>query len=209
MAGETSHQVDFGLITEPRKTIMAAEKNDTGDSTDGKKGPGLFGLIKAIAFVSVLVIVQVVAASFLIPTPRETQALAIDLAAASKGEEGTTAEDQAAEQIDEAEEIVEVEIGPFSVTRFNPETNMTTNIDFELFATVLAEENEDFTERFESNRNRVREQVILTLHGAKMTELTSPELGLIKRKILEKTNRALGKPMVREVMVTSFNFVER
>jgi hypothetical protein len=34
-------------------------------------------------------------------------------------------------------------------------------------------------------------------------------LGLLKRIILEKTNRALGKPLVREAVVSQFSFIER
>jgi flagellar FliL protein len=49
----------------------------------------------------------------------------------------------------------------------------------------------------------------MTLHAADTADLSDAELGLIKRKILEKTNRALGKPLVREVLFSKFNFVER
>lgn len=179
------------------------------DKTEGKKGFGLMGIIKAVAVVSVLVVVEVVAAGLMIPSAKDTEQLAKDLAAAERGEDAEDADEKTAEEEAEQEETVEVEIGTFSVTRYNPEADKTTNIDFELFATVLAEEQEEFTERFDSNKNRVREQVVLTLHGAQTTDLTSPELGLIKRKILEKTNHALGKPLVRQVLLTRFNFVER
>ena len=32
---------------------------------------------------------------------------------------------------------------------------------------------------------------------------------MIKRQILEKTNRALGEPLIKEVLISKFNFVER
>jgi len=34
-------------------------------------------------------------------------------------------------------------------------------------------------------------------------------LGLIKRKILEKSNRTLGKPLLQEILIPDFSFVEQ
>jgi hypothetical protein len=102
-----------------------------------------------------------------------------------------------------------VELGSFNVTRFNPATNTTLAIDFELFGTVLADDVTDFEHSFENSKARIREQVTMTLHGAESGSLTDAGLGLIKRQILEKTNRALGEPLLKEVLFSKFNFVER
>jgi hypothetical protein len=108
-----------------------------------------------------------------------------------------------------AHDLREVELGTYNVTRFNPATNTTLAIDFELFGTVLAEDATDFEHHFENSKARIREQVTMTLHGAQSADLTDSGLGLIKRQILEKTNRALGEPMLKEVLFSKFNFVER
>jgi flagellar FliL protein len=42
-----------------------------------------------------------------------------------------------------------------------------------------------------------------------MNDLTDPVLGLIKRKILEKTNRLLGKAMVKGVVFSDFSYYEQ
>ncbi|MEM6329327.1 MAG: flagellar basal body-associated FliL family protein [Planctomycetota bacterium] len=176
-----------------------------------KKSP-LMTLLKAVAFVSVLVVVEVVAAALLIPSPNETEALARELVMAKAGEEEVS--EAGGTQITEAQTrsedpAVEMELGQFSVTRFDPETDTAINIDCELYATVLLDEQQEFAEQFNSNRNRVRDQVTVTLKSAESAQLADPGLGLIKRRILEKTNRALGKPLVREILITRFNFVER
>lgn len=176
-----------------------------------KTGPGLMGLIKAIAFVSVVVVAEVVVASMLIPSARETEALAIELAAAEAGKSASAAgvregDDQA--ESDE-EDIREILLGNFNVTRFNPESGKTLTVDIEIYGSMLAAEEAEFNERFAKNVGRVREQVVMTLHAAETSDLSDAELGLIKRQILEKTNRALGKPLVREVLFSKFNFVER
>lgn len=184
-----------------------AESNDNPPSTWG-----LLGIIKAVAVLSALVVVQVVAAAFVIPSPQDTEKLARDLALAKKGDEfDASASDEAVESeaVDPDEDLREMPLGQFSITRYNVEADKTVNIDFEVYATVLASEEDEYVDLYATNQNRIREQINLTIHGAEPSDLNDKGLGLIKRKILERTNRALGKPLVREVFLTRFNFVQR
>jgi flagellar basal body-associated protein FliL len=176
-----------------------------------RKPSSVMAIVKAVAFVSILVIVQVVGAAIFIPSGEETAELAKQYVAAKHGEadgEGAHAtEDHDAH--DSGEETVEVELGTFNITHFNPAANTTLSIDFELYGSVLAADEEEFHHLLEKNKVRVREQVIMTLHAAGSKELSDAGLGLIKRQILEKTNRALGHPMLREILFSKFNFIER
>ncbi len=174
-----------------------------------KKGPGIMGLVKAVGFVGVLVVVELVAASMLMPSAEDTEQLARKLAIASKGEDTSEAEEGAENIIDPTEDTVEVELVGDNITRFDPDSDKTMNVDFLVFGVVLASEADAFNSAFEGNKSRIREQIIMTMHAAKATDLSSPGLGLIKRQILEKTNRALGKPYINEVVFTKINFVER
>jgi len=176
-----------------------------------RKPSAVMSIVKAVAFVSILVIVQVVGATMLIPSGEDTAELAKQYVSAQHGEaeaDGENAADSHAAH-GPSEETTEVELGRFNVTHFNPATNTTLSIDFELYGSVLAENEAEFHHLFEKNKVRVREQVIMTLHAAGSKELSDAGLGLIKRQILEKTNRALGHPMLREVLFSKFNFVER
>ncbi len=177
--------------------------------TPGRRG--LFRVVKAVAFVSVIVVVEVVVASMLAPTAQDTERLAKELAAASAGEVAEEHDhDQDEGSHDDGKHALrEVELGIYNVTRFNPATNTTLAIDFELYATVLASDVSHFQHQFENSKARIREQVTMTLHGAASADLTDAGLGLIKRQILEKTNRALGEPLLKEVLFSKFNFVER
>lgn len=177
-----------------------------------RKGRGLMRIVKAVAFVSVIVVVQIVVASMLAPSAKDTEKLAHELVAATHGK--AEAGHGASEHKPEAEhgeevELHEVELGSYNVTRFNPGTNTTLAIDFEVFGTVLAEDAPEFEHRFEKSKARVREQVTLTMHGAESADLTDAGLGLLKRQILEKINRAMGQPLLKEVLFSKFNFVER
>jgi hypothetical protein len=179
--------------------------------TATKQGPGFMSLVKAVALITVIVAVEVVGATILLPSAHETAQLGKEIVAATSGEHAASGTDGAESHAsDEADEnIHELPLGTFNVTRYNPEAGTTLTIDIDLFGTVLEEEVPEFHERLEKNRSRVGEQVILTLHGASASDLADAGLGLIKRTILEKTNRALGKPLVREVLFSKFNFVER
>lgn len=181
-------------------------------------GRGMFRIIKAVAFVSIIVIVQVVVASMLAPSAAKTEKLAKDLMATSTGkgggehdEAGKDGDHGAGDEDGEARshELEEVKLGTYNVTRFNPGTNTTLAIDFEVYGTVLASDAAEFARRFEKSQARIREQITLTMHGTEAPELTDAGLGLIKRQILEKTNRALGQPLLKEVLFSKFNFVER
>jgi flagellar FliL protein len=173
---------------------------------------GLFRIVQAVAFVSVIVVVEIVVGSMLTPSAEETTRLAEELAAAAAGKSNHDADEHAAHDdadAGHADDLREVELGIYNVTRYNPATNTTLAIDFELFGAVLAEDAADFQLAFEHSKARIREQVVMTLHGAESADLTDAGLGLIKRRILEKTNRALGEPLLKEVLFSKFNFVER
>lgn len=189
---------------------MASENSNPETATP--KLWGLLGILKAVAILSTLVVVQVVAAALIIPSPKDTEQLARDLAHAKTGRDIAT---ESTEQTDEymatrpEEDLTEILIDQFTITRYNVEADKTVNVDFEVFATVLSEDQSEYESLFESNQNRIREQINLSVRSAEPKALTDPGLGLIKRRILERTNRALGKPLVRDVFITRFNFVQR
>jgi len=182
------------------------------EANESKK-PGLMTLVKAVAFISVIVLLQLAAASVLVPTAKETTEIANQLAATAVShdlpdEDNNVAEDADSETLASID-MREVSIGSFHVVTTNPDTGASLNVDFDLFATVQADEESEFFSLFESSENRVREQIHIVVRGMEVTDLTDPTLGLIKRKILEKTNRALGKPLLHEAIFSKFSFVER
>ena len=59
------------------------------------------------------------------------------------------------------------------------------------------------------NKHRIRENVIIIIRSAEVTDLTDAGLGLIKRRILETTNKTLGKPLLQEVVFSEFSFIEQ
>ena len=195
----------------------AAESHQ--EETPTKKRPGLMTLIKAVAFVSVIVLLEAAAATMFIPSAEETKEISKQLAGAAKGHEEAHADDHGAPAAEHdaashetgahEAETREVNLGSFHVVSFNPSTGTSLSIDFELFGIVLAAEEEEFTHLYELHEKRLKEQVTIAIRGMQAADFTDPGLGLIKRIILEKTNRALGEPLVREAVFSEFSFIER
>jgi flagellar FliL protein len=183
------------------------------------KKPGFMTLVKALAVVSVLVLLQLVAVAMLIPSPQETTKIAEQLVAADAAHEAEEAEGAATAHGEAGEEhgagghgehaMHEVKLGSYHVVTFNTETGTSLNIDFELYGTVLAAEQEEFAHLFEANEVRIREQILVTVRGSEVADLSDPDLGLLKRKILEKVNRTLGRPLLSEAIFSKFSFIER
>ncbi|MCL6505097.1 MAG: flagellar basal body-associated FliL family protein [Pirellulales bacterium] len=128
--------------------------------------------------------------------------------AASAGQETGSIQDAKSPQHPPALEK-EVDLGEFSVTVLHTASNTTLLVDFHLFGTVRVEDEADFSQRYERSKQRIREQILMTVRGAELVDLADPGLGLIRRQILEKSNRLLGKPLLLGVIFSDFVLVEQ
>jgi len=199
---------------------MAEEQATTPvEPAPAPKKPGMMTIVKAVAIISIIVLLQVTAAAFLIPSAEDTRKMGEQLAHAEHGK-ATTDDAHDAEEGEEhgeaggehgggGHDTREVTLGSYHIVSFNPKTGTSLSIDFELFGAVLAEEEAEFSHLYTAHEKRISEQITIAVRGMEAADLTDPGLGLIKRIILEKTNRALGKPLVREAIVSQFSFMER
>lgn len=103
----------------------------------------------------------------------------------------------------------EIDMGEYSLTAFQPAANTTLLINFHLYGTIAGEDLGFFEASYEGNKHRIRDQVLTTIRSAEIADLTDPGLGLIKRQILEKTNRTLGKPILQGIVFSDFVAVEQ
>jgi hypothetical protein len=161
--------------------------------------------IKTVAVVLLLIVAECVVAHFYLPSEADTAAMANATFGADSGNE--LLEEEAEDE--ELANQIEVDLGEFSVTSFQPISNTTLRIDFHLFGTVQTDDQDEFLTLMDGNMHRFREQVIVTVRGADITDLTDAGLGLVKRKILEKTNKIIGKPLLRTVIFSEFSFIEQ
>lgn len=156
------------------------------------------------AFIAGIILLECFAAYLLIPSAKEVsehaEAAVKEQIAAEKNEHHHSDSDAVS---------VEFDLGKFRVSRYQPASNTTINVDFHLWATIKEESFEDFEHRFASSQHRFREQVIVITRNADVAELTDPGLALIKRQILEKTSTVLGKSLVQSIIFSDFSYVEQ
>lgn len=107
------------------------------------------------------------------------------------------------------EDVMEVELGEFTITAFQPASAMTIRIECHVFGTIATVDEPEFRALMEHRGNRVRDNIIVTIRSADLTDLTDARLGLIKRTILETTNHTLGKPFLESVVFSDFMFMEQ
>jgi len=158
-----------------------------------------------LAFVGGVVAAECLVAYLVIPSPSQTAAMA---GVVGDAEADPLLPAEAPTDV-ELEEQTEVDLGQFHVVSFQPRSNTTLRIDFHLYGTIHPDDREKFDLAWQENTHRVRDQVIVTVRGCELSELTDAGLGLIKRKILEKTNRILGKPLLQAVVFSEFSFIEQ
>lgn len=158
-------------------------------------------------FMGVVILTECAIAYFLIPSQQQIEAIAESKVAEKVKPHVEDHDDPAADH--GAAHTVEKDLGQFGVTAYQPAANTTLRIDFHLYGTIPLEQEHEFDEHYASTQHRIREQVIVTIRNSELGDLTDPGLGLIKRKILEKTNRLLGKEYLQNVVFSDFSFVEQ
>jgi flagellar FliL protein len=177
---------------------MSAHDKDGGHAAP--KGGGLLSKLVPALIVIAVVSGEGVAAFMLMPSVEENAKAAQEALAAKPPEP----------HHDEHEtELEEVDLEEYKITSFQPASSITLRIEFHLFGMVPADKAEGFKTTYEAKKNRIRDNVMAIIRSAEMNDLTDPGLGLIKRKILETTNKALGKPLLEGVMFAEFTFLEQ
>ncbi|MGC3966695.1 MAG: flagellar basal body-associated FliL family protein [Pirellulales bacterium] len=177
---------------------MSAHKEEAGHAAP--KGGGLLSKLVPALIVIAVVSGEGVAAFMLMPSVEEN---------AKHVQEALAAKPPEPHHDEHAVELDEVDLEQFKITSFQPASSITLRIEFHLFGMVPHGKAEEFKTSYESKKNRVRDNVMAIIRSAEMNDLTDPGLGLIKRKILETTNKALGKPLLEGVMFAEFTFLEQ
>lgn len=194
---------------------MAAEATKPPDEsapaveTLAPAGRSLVRKLLTLGFVLAVVAVECLVAYMCLPSAAETAALAGAMLE-SKGPAEPPSEDAALREGDEEPAAqIEVDLGKFSVTAFQPTSNTALRIDFHLFGTVAASDEKEFQKRMEASAHRFRDQILEIIRSAEISDLTDAGLGLLKRKIMERANRIFGKPLLRQVIFSEFSFIEQ
>ena len=106
-------------------------------------------------------------------------------------------------------QAVEVELGDYSITVSQANSNLSLRVDFQLIGTVIEKDKGKLVAAMERNKHRFRDKIILKIRDSSAEDLSDPGLGLIKRRILETSNTVLGMPILQTVVFSQFSYVEQ
>jgi hypothetical protein len=192
----------------PEQVPLPTEDPQAVDELAATGGPSLLAKIKILLFVTVVIAAECVLAWLYLPSASQTEAMA-EAATESEVRAEAAAEKEAREPVDESAGWVEVDLGEFSGIVCDPVGMTMLRVDFHLWGMVDEADCDEFLRLFDEHNNRFREQLRFAVSSAEITDLTDPNLGLLKRTILERTNKILGKPLLRVVLFPDFSLYEQ
>ncbi len=185
------------------KAVAPAPANETSPPSNA----GFMGKVIGAVIIAVIVLIQAGLVYFLLPNPDAIAARVRDEVKQELSEGGPVKEDVAA--VAESADQTEVELGAFSLAIHQPSSNTTFNVTCRVMATIAKADQAEYIKLLANNSNRIRERIIIEFRSAEVPELTDPGLGLMKRRILEKTNQLLGKPLLKSIMFPDYNYYQQ
>ena len=185
------------------KEAASAEEN----AAPGPKSGGMMGKLLLAGFMGVVVAIECLLAYFLVPSAEDVSAITRDemrksLPASLNPDDGAGGED-------DAKKTVEIDLGQYSVTVTQPNSSTALLVDFLLVGTLLEEDEKECTAQFDRHVHRFRDQILFEIRNSGPADLADPGLGLIKRRILEKSNALFGKPILKSIVFSQFSYVEQ
>jgi hypothetical protein len=168
---------------------------------------GIAGKLMIAGFMASVVLLECGLAYFMIPTAEQVAALAeqslqkkLPAHLGSEGGEGRGVSKKP---------TVEVDLGEYSVTVTRPNSPVSLRVDFHLVGTADEEALSEVKASFDRNVHRFRDMVISEVRHLETADFADPGLGLIKRRILEKSNALFGKPILKSVLFPDFSYFEQ
>lgn len=170
-------------------------------------GPGLMGKIVAAAVIGLIVAGEAALVYFFLPNADAIASRVREEVKQELNDGSEKLEDVA--KTSEFTEQAEVELGSFSLAIHQPSTNSTLNVTCRVMGTIEKTDQAEFDKLLANNANRLRERIVIEFRSADLGELTDAGLGLLKRRILEKSNQLLGKPILKSIMFPEYNYYQQ
>ncbi len=180
---------------------MSETETTNGDET--RAGGSFLARIMIGMFVVLVILGECLLAYMIIPSAEDVADKAKEIIAEDQPQ------DSEADVVEEDDEAMEVELGDFSLTLHQPTASSTMHIQFLLVGTVSSDNKAEFDGLLENNKHRFRDKVLSEIRESEVTDLTEPGLGLIKRRILAKSNALFGKPLLTSIIFSKFTFHEQ
>jgi flagellar FliL protein len=189
----------------PAEPLDSTESEEIEEQTAPRRRSMLARVNMALILV-VVVAVECLAASMILPDVRKTAEMV----------GATIPVPPSEDQVDPLAGVdalldnqIEVDLGGFQFSAYQPLTNTTKRVDLHMWGTINKDDEKVFLELKNSSEHRLRDQILVIFRSSDASDLTDGKLGLIKRKILETSNRILGKPLLSSVVFSDFSYIEQ
>ena len=165
------------------------------------------GKLIVAGFMAGVVAVECLLAYLFIPSAEEVALLAEQNM--SRKLPITLAGDDLTQSSQHPHDAIEIDLGEYGITVSQRNANTVLRVDFHLVGTVLDEHESAMQRHMERKKSRFREIVLYEIRNSEREDLDDPQLGLIKRRILEKSNALLGKPLLQSIVFSQFSYIEQ
>ena len=167
--------------------------------------PSMMPKIMIGGFIAAVIVFETFVFFFMVPSADDVAALA-EARLLEKLE--TSMEADGEEKIDDEDEIKEFALGEYGVVFTPPGSDRNYRVEFVLFGTIKAKDEEHLTQLYADRQGRFRHRMILEIRNATMDELSENQLGLIQRRILATSNEILEEPILLGVGFKDYQLLE-
>lgn len=176
--------------------------DETIAATAPEKPRSNMGLI--IAFVGVVMMVEMGMFFFFIPSAEEVSALAEEQLIKSVQEGAQEAEKAATDE----NRVEEFELGSFGET-FSPlDTERSFRVELRLFGLIRSKDRPKMEAEFLAKNGRLRHAVRAKIRNSELEELQENQLGLLERRILTTCNHLLDDELLVGVGFNDYQLIE-
>ena len=102
-------------------------------------------------------------------------------------------------------QFVEIDLGVYGLTFLPPNRRTSHLINFHIYGVVPESHQQDFTERLELYRERMRDEVRQTVLSNDLSVLNASSQLLLKSDLVKTVRRALGTDMIKEVVFSDLS----
>ena len=187
---------------------MAEEQGkQANEAAPAKPKNGLVGKLMIAGFMGGVIAVECLLAYLFIPSAEDVAALAEQNM--SKKLPANLATDDLASTEQIQKDAVEIDLGEYSLTVSQRNASTALRVDFHLVGTVANSDESEIRTLMDRHPARFREIVLYEIRNSEREDLDDPQLGLIKRRILEKSNALFGKPILTSLIFDDFSYIEQ
>ena len=180
------------------------DKTTEKEPQDEQPKKSMMGRLIIGAIVGAFVLAETIAVWMMLPDP-ESIAEDVRREIREKAKENGVGEEDILD-LGDAGPLVEIELGDFNVSIHQASSNTTLYVNCKIMGCVKEDDQSAFEKMLATNKNRLRERILVELRSADPADIAEPGLGLIKRRILEKSNRLFEKPYLRSIVISEYNY---